>query len=241
VTGRYRRVAALICFVCCVLCSTLSVTAAVADQEKRHVIKVGYIDYDGFITEEKDGTYTGYGVEYLRKIAEYTGWEYEFEYDSWDQQLKKLETGEIDMVCQAQRTKEREKQYLFSDYAIGAETSVLYVSKENDIYYYNDYAAYNGMRVGMLRDSFQNQEFRDYAAEKGFSYEESIYDTQEACFGALDRGEIDAVAMGSLALKTDYKIICRFDMHATTVFSDSNISSDSTGIIDIHIPVYFIK
>ena len=62
-TGRYRRVAALICFVCCVLCSTLSVTAAVADQEKRHVIKVGYIDYDGFITEEKDGTYTGYGVE----------------------------------------------------------------------------------------------------------------------------------------------------------------------------------
>ena len=209
-TGRYRRVAALICFVCCVLCSTLSVTAAVADQEKRHVIKVGYIDYDGFITEEKDGTYTGYGVEYLRKIAEYTGWEYEFEYDSWDQQLKKLETGEIDMICQAQRTKEREKQYLFSDYAIGAETSVLYVSKENDIYYYNDYAAYNGMRVGMLRDSFQNQEFRDYAAEKGFSYEESIYDTQEACFGALDRGEIDAVAMGSLALKTDYKIICRF-------------------------------
>lgn len=209
-TGRYRRVAALICFVCCVLCSALSVTAAVADQEKRHVIKVGYIDYDGFITEEKDGTYTGYGVEYLRKIAEYTGWEYEFEYDSWDQQLKKLETGEIDMICQAQRTKEREKQYLFSDYAIGAETSVLYVSKENDIYYYNDYAAYNGMRVGMLRDSFQNQEFRDYAAEKGFSYEESIYDTQEACFGALDRGEIDAVAMGSLALKTDYKIICRF-------------------------------
>ena len=80
-TGRYRRVAALICFVCCVLCSALSVTAAVADQEKRHVIKVGYIDYDGFITEEKDGTYTGYGVEYLRKIAEYTGWEYEFEYD----------------------------------------------------------------------------------------------------------------------------------------------------------------
>ena len=74
-TGRYRRVMALICFVCCVLCSALSVTAAVADQEKRHVIKVGYIDYDGFITEEKDGTYTGYGVEYLRKIAEYTGWE----------------------------------------------------------------------------------------------------------------------------------------------------------------------
>ena len=31
-TGRYRRVAALICFVCCVLCSTLSVTAAVADR-----------------------------------------------------------------------------------------------------------------------------------------------------------------------------------------------------------------
>ena len=178
--------------------------------DSKETIRIGYIDYGGFIDLDENGEYTGYGVELLDKIAEYTGWKYEYVYDTWDNILKKLESGEIDMICQAQRTKEREKQYLFSDYAIGAETSVLYVSKENDIYYYNDYAAYNGMRVGMLRDSFQNQEFRDYAAEKGFSYEESIYDTQEACFGALDRGEIDAVAMGSLALKTDYKIICRF-------------------------------
>ena len=65
------------------------------------------------LLKEKDGTYTGYGVEYLRKIAEYTGWEYEFEYDAGISSLKKLETGEIDMICQAQRTKEREKQYHF--------------------------------------------------------------------------------------------------------------------------------
>ena len=69
---------------------------------QRRPFYIGYIDYGGFIDLDENGEYTGYGVELLDKIAEYTGWKYEYVYDTWDNVLKKLESGEIDMICQAQ-------------------------------------------------------------------------------------------------------------------------------------------
>ncbi len=36
----------------------------------------------------KMGSIQGYGVELLDKIAEYTGWKYEYVYDTWDNVLK---------------------------------------------------------------------------------------------------------------------------------------------------------
>ena len=76
--------------------------------DSKETIRIGYIDYGGFIDLDENGEYTGYGVELLDKIAEYTGWKYEYVYDTWDNVLKKLESGEIDMICQAQKTPERE-------------------------------------------------------------------------------------------------------------------------------------
>lgn len=173
-------------------------------------IRIGYIDYEGFITKEADGTFVGYGVEYLKEIAECTGWEYEYVYDSWDNQLQNLKDGKIDFICHAQKTNEREQDYLFSKYAIGTESSVLYVRQDDERYYYNDFEAFDGMKIAILRDSFQNAEFSEYASKKGFDFDYVSYGTQEACFTALDVGAVDAVAMGSLALKQEYKVICRF-------------------------------
>lgn len=203
----YRRVVAMLLALLC-MGGCLAPLSAYAEEQR--VVRVGYIDYDGFITQEPDGTYTGYGVEYLQKISQYTGWKYEYVYDSWANQLEKLKKGEIDLICHAQKTPEREASYLFSKYSIGVEASVLYARKDDTRYYYNDYAAYDGMTIAILQNSFQNDEFAELAQKKGFSYTAVTYGTQEECFAALNAGNVDAVAMGSLALKTDYKVICRF-------------------------------
>lgn len=188
---------------------TLPVYAAVGEDEKR-VVKIGYIDYDGFITKLEDGSYEGYGVEYLDEIAEYTDWEYEYVYGSWDSHLQSLKDGSLDFICHAQKTDERQEDFLFSKYSIGAESSVLYARKNDDRYYYNDFEAFDGMKIAVLENSFQNTEFSEYAMKKGFDFEYVGYKTQEDCFRALDKKIVDAVAMGSLALKADYKVICRF-------------------------------
>lgn len=203
----------VICIVlaCILFGGFLTPLAVFADttQEAR-TVRIGYIAYEGFISQDEDGEYQGYAVEYLNKIAEYTGWKYEYVYDTWENCLKGLEDGSIDFICHAQKTPEWEEKYLFSKYPDGSESCFLYVRKDDDRYYYNDYANFNGMKIAFLRDSFQNQEVTEYAAKKGFSYQATEYDTPQACFDALESGEVDGVAMGSLALKTQYKIVCKF-------------------------------
>lgn len=210
---RYKRAGAVFLTVLCVcgLIGTTSIYGAeTVNETEKKVVRIGYIDYAGFITEMPDGSYEGYGVEYLEEIAEYTGWEYEYVYDSWENHMQSLLDGEIDFVCHAQKTNEREENYLFSKYSIGAEASVLYARKDDDRYYYNDFEAFGGMKIAVLSDSFQNAEFSEYAHKKGFDFSFVPYGTPEECFSALDAELVDAVAMGSLALQPEYKVICRF-------------------------------
>ena len=49
-------------------------TAVSAPEQGRQPLRVGYINYDGFIVQENGGYIDGYGVAFLDKISEYTGW-----------------------------------------------------------------------------------------------------------------------------------------------------------------------
>lgn len=60
---------------------------------ENRVIKVGYISYPGFIQKTDNGTYEGYGVEYLNEIAKYNNWTYEFVENTWEKTLKNLKDG----------------------------------------------------------------------------------------------------------------------------------------------------
>jgi signal transduction histidine kinase len=188
----------------------LGIAAEKAYGEETAKIRIGYTDSDDFIAEAEDETYTGYGVELLNDISKYTGWEYEYVYGEWDAQLEELKSGELDLVCKARKTEERETEYLFSSYSIGAETGILYARSEDERYYYNDFAAFDGMRVGMIRGSTQKEELEEYAMSRGFSCEIILYGTQRECCDALDSGTVDAIAMGSLTRQSNYRVISRF-------------------------------
>ena len=59
--------------------------------EGQRTVKVGYINYEGFIKPEGDGYFSGYGVAFLSKISQYTGWRYEYDYYTWEGCLNALE------------------------------------------------------------------------------------------------------------------------------------------------------
>lgn len=120
---------------------------------ENRVIKVGYISYPGFIQKTDNGTYEGYGVEYLNEIAKYNNWTYEFVENTWEKTLKNLKDGKIDIICQAQKTAEREKNYIFSNYSVGSEFTVVYSNIKSDIYY-KDFEGMNNKKVGMLKDGY---------------------------------------------------------------------------------------
>lgn len=211
----------------CMIAMLLSIPMAAkitakADSDSQKIVKVGYIGYKGFIEEDGSGNYSGYAVEYLNEIAKYTGWKYEYVYGTWEEQLDALKRGKIDIVCQAQMTPERKKKYLFSKYSVGMESNYLYVLDKNDKYYYNDFAAFDGIRVGMMKGSYQNEAFDEYAKANHFSYTPVVYKTVSEVYTALEEKKVDAVAVGSLSINTKYRNICQFGAEPFYIMAAKN-------------------
>ncbi|MDE6059167.1 MAG: transporter substrate-binding domain-containing protein [Clostridia bacterium] len=149
----------------------------------------------------KDGErLTGYGIEFLSLVSEYShlSFEYTGYESSWNDMQKMLEDGEIDVVTSARRTEEREEKFDFS-LPIGRNKTVLSIQVDNKNLHRGDYASYNGMRVGLVEGSSQNESLVEFAKEKGFTYTTREYADAKELAAALQAGdEIDAILSSNL-------------------------------------------
>src|SRR5574344_191346 len=91
------------------LISTTLLTAE-TDENTHPVIRVGFFEFDGYHKQDSDGTRSGYGYDFLQKLARYTNWSYEYiGYEkSWNDMQQMLADGKIDILTSAQKTPERE-------------------------------------------------------------------------------------------------------------------------------------
>ena len=191
----------------CIILFCFSVPAFGAEKK----VRVGYIDYSGFIESEDGKAYQGYGVAYLDKIAQYTGWEYEYFYGTWKDLLDKLSSGELDLICTAQYTPERAALYDYSDIPIGYESAVIYARKEDDRIYYEDYAAMNGMKIGLLKDSYQSEQLNRYSQTHEILFEKEYYNSDREMLKALNSGKEDLILTGAMAFHDNLKVVSTFD------------------------------
>ncbi|MBR2929298.1 MAG: EAL domain-containing protein [Oscillospiraceae bacterium] len=170
------------------------------------VIRVGYDSNSNFI-QEKDGHFYGYGVEYLEKISEYTGWQYEYVRDaSWHDSLKKLRNGDIDLICTAHYTDTRAEEFLYSRIPLGYETTILYTTEKSDISYQN-YDAMQGSTVGLLAESYSAADFIRYAEEEQISYEGIYFNREDDMIRALEMEQIDMMVVGSRYATSELKLV----------------------------------
>lgn len=173
---------------------------------EQRVIRVGYDSNSNFI-KENDGHYYGYGVEYLEKIAEYTGWKYEYiKDDSWHESLGKLRKGSIDLICTAHYTEQRAAEFVYSEFPIGYETSIMYAKPDSSISY-QDYEALQNSRVGLLGESYSASEFEKYAEEMQINYEGVYFERENDMKKALANGQIDIMVVGSRYATPEMKLV----------------------------------
>ena len=97
------------------ICITNQRTVKAAPQS----LRVGYIDYANFIETEIDGSYSGYGVDYLNEISKKTGWKYDYVFDTWPNLLARLQSGDIDLIASAQYSEDRAATFDFSNTLLG--------------------------------------------------------------------------------------------------------------------------
>ena len=183
--------------------------ACAAGQQKQ-IIKVGYYGYDSFLSVDGNGGYSGYSYEFLKDIAEHTGWEYEFVYGTLEECLTKLENGEIDLMTSLQKTPARINKFAYSQNYVGMIYSVLCVGQKRADIYYEDFAKFDGMKVGVLRGSNIGKNLDEYAAEHNFRVNKVQFDKLDEMFTALHNGNIDAVVTSSFAQIEEGKVVARF-------------------------------
>lgn len=191
-------------FLSSALCS-----AAGAESKK---VRVGFYSIPGFQSQTVNGERSGYGYDFLQLIRRYS--DMEFEYSgygkSWAESLGMLQTGKVDVLLGALKTPERERMFEYS-YPIGITDINLYVRNMDVRFRPNDYATYNGMRIGTVKSEMLDDRMKRMASRSHFSCTIVDFDDFESMFKALEDNRIDAVCAIGTHLVTGYRILESFD------------------------------
>ena len=195
-------------FICFMLLSPTLPAAAAEKPANNRTVKAGVFFFDGYHMKDEDGVYTGYGIELLNLISQYSHLNFEFVgYDNtWEEMQSMLLNGEIDVVTSARKTRARTEIFGFSD-PIERNSTVLSVLKENTSIVSGDYSTYNGMTVGLLTGSSQNRTLPSFAEENGFTYQALEYEDTNQLEAALQSGEIDAILTSNLRRAENEKVL----------------------------------
>lgn len=192
-------------------CSTAY--AAVMNSDEPEILRVGFFAFPGYHTIDETGRRSGYGYEFLQRLAIHGGWSYEYiGYDrSYADSLDMLRSGEVDIVTSVSKTPERETEFLFSDQSIGRKSTILTVKSGNYSIVAGDYTTYDGITVGMLESNSKNDNFSIFAQKHGFSFRPVYFANEDELADALQDGTVDAAVTSSLRLLENEWLLESFD------------------------------
>lgn len=166
---RYFKRTAVFALLFMLILSIAAPAAVSADNSRKNekkVVRVGWHEPPYFITDNS-GRQSGYSYEYQRKVAAYTGWEYEYVKGSWSELMQKLKKGEIDLLSDVSYTEERTKDMLFTSIPMGTESYYVFVSPDNQEITSDNISSLNGKRIGVAKGSIQKDFFDDWAKKYG--------------------------------------------------------------------------
>ena len=183
---------------------------AIGEASEKKVVRVGWYE-SAFHRTDQFGRRSGYGYEYQQRIAAYTGWTYEYVEGSWSELFEMLEEGEIDLLSDVSYTEERAGKILFSDEIMGSEDYHAFIAPNNADIRPDDFSTFNGRRVGVNKNSVQEQMFIEWA--KNHDVHPEIVELTEKTpelLAMLARGEIDVlVTLDTYGRKADVVPICK--------------------------------
>ena len=189
---RNNKIMAGFLCLCFILVSFWPMTAMAAEAEQK-TVRVGYYVNECFQegTSDED-VKRGYGYEYLRKVACYTGWKYEYVYGNWTDLYEQFLAGEIDIMAGVSKLEEREGFLLFPDYEMGIEGYYLYKHEEDTEIIGETLSTFSGKKVGAIKNTTMADSLRKWLSEHPVDIEIIEFDGFEAEQMAFDCREIDA-------------------------------------------------
>ncbi|MBQ7669683.1 MAG: transporter substrate-binding domain-containing protein [Clostridia bacterium] len=175
-----------------ILAASLTFIASGADGDTGETVRVGWYE-SAFNTKDENGRRSGYAYEYERKIAAYTGWNYEYVEGNWPDLLQKLKNGEIDMLAEVSFKEDRAEYLLYSTLPMGTESYHLYVMTGDTKIKSDDVTTLNGKTVGVMKNSIQEQIFDEWLTKHDLEVEViRLTGSDDESFTMLAAGRLDA-------------------------------------------------
>ena len=125
----------------------LFITACLVYANPKEIIRVGYVHNYGTIYS--DGRkISGYGYDYLMQISKYSDLTFEFVQVDWNEGLKMLEEGKIDLFGPFSKTAAHKNQYIYSKRPFGIAEYIISSNNEK-ANLYKGIQSLDGKKIGM--------------------------------------------------------------------------------------------
>lgn len=176
-------------------------------------LKVAFYELDGFFEYNEQGNETGYGVEFLNEITQYTGIQFEYLHaDEWEETKEMVLSGVADIRMPATMpTKPSSELGYTAESVMDTYYTILTLKNRNDLYY-NDFDKIGKLKIAITQGSLDKTSVTDYLPDLNISEDNLlVYEDYNACLEALRNGEVDALISNVMDLTDELKMLTRFN------------------------------
>ncbi|HKK96433.1 MAG TPA: transporter substrate-binding domain-containing protein [Anaerovoracaceae bacterium] len=208
-----------------ILISIIFFTLPLISFAQEETVKVGWFPLDGFQEADEVGNYSGYNFEYLKKIEEYSNLKFELVEGSWSELMEALKDGEIDLMGNINKTEEREKDYLFSQYSMG-ESHITFITKQTDRRFtYDGLRDLDGFTICYGTGDYREKQIENLETKYDFKCKKIVAGSGTEIIENLDKGVCDAAVLDSAGCFSGYRIIGEYD--SQPFFYITNIDNEN--------------
>ncbi|WP_195268096.1 EAL domain-containing protein [Eubacterium sp. 1001713B170207_170306_E7] len=180
-------------------------------EESTTTVRVGYYEDGDYMYRNAAGEYIGYDFEFLQEISKFSDLRYDIvDGVSWENTYQLLKEGKIDLLPAVYKNEEREQECLFSEQPMCNIYTTLNVRTDDTRYSYEDFAAFQGMTVGIIKDSVDGENFKSYCAQNNIALTVIPYSETQDLLNALDDGTLDGVAITHLGRNSTFRSVAQF-------------------------------
>lgn len=179
------------------------------------IVRVFFPEQAGLSHVDENGKLSGYMYDYLMKIAQRTGWKYEFITGASNDEelqngLKQLENGEIDLAGLVY-SESLEQIYEYCNEPYGESNFTLITSIKKQRINERTLLSLPKLTVAQIEKATQqNTYFEEYAKTVGLEYNIVYGADTRACRQLLESGEADLMISKDVATNDGYKTVARF-------------------------------
>ena len=180
------------------------------NSHQKQTLKVGFYQIDFYQELNDSGDPSGYVYDYLSKVGQYAGWDFEYIKAPFADCLNMLENGQVDIVCGISKNREDAYKYDFSKYEMSTAAYELYASSAREDMNFDNLGKTADLKIGILEGSRHNYQLDDYINKYGYTYQPIYFKTQFEMQNALFSNQIDLIYTIGSGSKKNLKVITRF-------------------------------